>query len=64
MSSGSWAPVHASPAADSGQVVPPPPGPEPIRVRELPLPPVTPSTGAGSCTREINPRGTGCIGQS
>ncbi|CAM5312826.1 TolB family protein [Streptomyces aurantiogriseus] len=63
VSGGSLQPAHASPAADSGQVVPPP-RPEPVKVRELPLPPVTPSTEAGSCTREINPRGTGCVGQS
>ena len=44
--------------------VPRPPAPEPVKVRELPLPPVTASTAAGACTREINPRKTGCIGQS
>lgn len=64
MSSTSWQPANASSATGNGQAVPPPPQPEPIKVRELPLPPVTPSTEAGSCTREINPRGTGCIGQS
>lgn len=64
VSSTSWQPASASPATDGGQGVPPPPESEPIKVRELPLPPVTPSTEAGSCTREINPRGTGCIGQS
>lgn len=40
--------------------VPDPPAPEPIRVIELPLPPVADST-EGACTDEINPRGTGCI---
>lgn len=64
VTSTSWQPAHASPAAGSGQAVPPPPKPEPIKVRQLPLPPVTPSIEAGSCTTEINPRGTGCIGQS
>ncbi|KAI0437610.1 saponin hydrolase precursor [Xylaria telfairii] len=39
--------------------VPDPPAPEPVTVVELPMPPVT----AGSCTPEMNPRGTGCIGQ-
>ncbi|KAI0871594.1 hypothetical protein GGS24DRAFT_470782 [Hypoxylon argillaceum] len=39
--------------------VPDPPAPEPITVVELPLPPVT----TGSCTLDINPRGTGCIDQ-
>lgn len=41
--------------------IPPPPDPEPIEVVELPLPPVAPSNEAGSCTLEVNPRGTGCI---
>ncbi|KAJ8132233.1 hypothetical protein O1611_g1394 [Lasiodiplodia mahajangana] len=39
--------------------VPDPPAPEPVTIVELPLPPVT----TGSCTPEINPKGTGCIGQ-
>ncbi|KAI5927084.1 hypothetical protein F4810DRAFT_652254 [Camillea tinctor] len=39
--------------------VPDPPAPEPIEVTELPLPPVA----TDSCTSELNPRGTGCIGQ-
>lgn len=43
---------------------PPPPEPEPIKVHELPLPPVTSNTDEGSCTPEINPHKTGCIGQS
>ncbi|MER6810266.1 hypothetical protein ABT299_13405 [Spirillospora sp. NPDC000708] len=43
---------------------PPAPKPEPIKVSELPLPPVTPSIAAGSCTRSINPHGTGCLGVS
>ncbi|KAH7153481.1 hypothetical protein EDB81DRAFT_882418 [Dactylonectria macrodidyma] len=44
--------------------VPPPPNPEPITVTKLPLPPVAPSTQNGSCTPEINPRRTGCIGKT
>jgi hypothetical protein len=43
---------------------PPAPKPEPVTVTELPLPPVTASTAPGSCTTEINPRRTGCIGQA
>ncbi|KAL0262313.1 hypothetical protein SLS55_003756 [Diplodia seriata] len=38
--------------------------PEPISVTELPLPPVTPSTDEASCTPDINPRRTGCIGKT
>ncbi|KAI0392627.1 hypothetical protein F5Y17DRAFT_351509 [Xylariaceae sp. FL0594] len=41
--------------------LPPPPKPEPIEVKELPLPPVAPSTEEGSCTHRVNPLGTGCI---
>ena len=37
------------------------PTPEPIEIIELPLPPVAPSRDPGSCSVEINPRGTGCI---
>ncbi|KAF2998976.1 hypothetical protein E8E13_007428 [Curvularia kusanoi] len=37
------------------------PSPEPIDIAELPLPPVAPSRDAGSCSVDINPRGTGCI---
>ncbi|GAB2989961.1 hypothetical protein GCM10023080_064810 [Streptomyces pseudoechinosporeus] len=44
--------------------LPPAPRPEPISVRELPLPPVAPSTEVGSCTSEINPGRTGCIDRS
>lgn len=40
---------------------PPAPAPERIEVSALPLPPTAPSSDAGSCTRQINPRGTGCI---
>lgn len=48
----------------SASSVPAPPEPEPISVNELPLPPVTPSTEEGSCTADINPKGTGCIGKT
>ncbi|KAK7192140.1 saponin hydrolase precursor [Paraphaeosphaeria sporulosa] len=53
-------------AAVPGQIspppnIPPPPAPEPIEVCELPLPPVAPSDDVGSCTLQVNPRGTGCI---
>lgn len=67
--SGAAAPATAAPAgratgAAHGEPVPPAPKPEPIKVGELPLPPVAPSTSAGSCTRAINPHGTGCIGKA
>ncbi|KAL4922806.1 hypothetical protein BDW62DRAFT_215760 [Aspergillus aurantiobrunneus] len=42
----------------------PPPDPEPIKVIELPLPPVTPTDDEGSCTATLNPHRTGCIGIS
>ncbi|KAJ5737244.1 uncharacterized protein N7483_002369 [Penicillium malachiteum] len=42
--------------------IPAPPDPEPIEITDLPLPPVTHNETEGGCTREINPRGTGCIG--
>ncbi|KAI1378433.1 hypothetical protein F4677DRAFT_453570 [Hypoxylon crocopeplum] len=40
--------------------VPSPPEPEPIKIIELPLPPVS-SSVEGSCTQEVDPFGTGCI---
>lgn len=43
---------------------PPAPKPEPISVHELPLPPTTPSTAAGSCTAAVNPHRTGCVSQA
>ncbi|KAH8586967.1 hypothetical protein B0O99DRAFT_699474 [Bisporella sp. PMI_857] len=52
---------HDAPARRSNFQVPDPPEPEPIIVTELPLPPVAPSDDVGSCSAEINPRGTGCI---
>lgn len=47
-------------AAQSSSI-PPPPSPEPISVRELPLPPVIANGTVGGCTIAVNPRGTGCI---
>lgn len=47
--------------AGSTQNVPPPPSSEPIEVVELRLPPIAPSDEVGSCTLDVNPRGTGCI---
>ena len=41
--------------------VPAPPKPEPVKVIELPLPPVAPTDDEGQCTSHINPRGTGCM---
>lgn len=38
--------------------------PEPVSVRELPLPPTAPSAEPGSCTRKVNPHGTGCMSAS
>ncbi len=40
---------------------PPAPKPEPVVITELPLPPTAPTDSAGACTRNLNPRGTGCI---
>lgn len=48
----------------AAQAVPPPPRPEQISIRELPLPPTAPSDAVGSCTSAINPSGTGCMGAS
>ncbi|RSM02043.1 hypothetical protein CEP52_008195 [Fusarium oligoseptatum] len=44
--------------------IPPPPKPESITVRRLPLPPIAPTSDAGSCNTTINPRGTGCIAKT
>ncbi|KAF4958009.1 hypothetical protein FSARC_11138 [Fusarium sarcochroum] len=41
--------------------IPAPPKPEPIKLTTLPLPPVAPSNKTGACTKEVNPRGTGCM---
>jgi hypothetical protein len=40
---------------------PPAPKPEPVSIKELPLPPAVHSDAVGACTKSINPRGTGCI---
>ncbi|EEY17768.1 saponin hydrolase [Verticillium alfalfae VaMs.102] len=45
-------------------IIPPPPAPEPITVIELPLPPVAPDNREGSCSSEVNPARTGCIGRT
>ncbi|KAH8665159.1 hypothetical protein BGZ60DRAFT_529502 [Tricladium varicosporioides] len=42
---------------------PSPPVPEPITVTELALPPVAPDNSTSSCSMNINPHGTGCIGK-
>lgn len=47
----------------TGSDFPQPPEPEPITVTRLPLPPISPNDQEGSCSRQINPRGTGCIGK-
>ncbi len=41
-----------------------PKGTEPVSVRELPLPPTAPSDKPGSCTRQVNSHGTGCMSAS
>ena len=38
--------------------------PEPVSVVDLPLPPTAPSSAAGACTSQVNPRGTGCMSAS
>ncbi|KAH7115330.1 hypothetical protein B0J11DRAFT_496426 [Dendryphion nanum] len=45
----------------SSQNLQPPPLPEPIEVVELRLPPIAPNDTTGSCSSDVNPRGTGCI---
>lgn len=57
-------PTAQSQRLDLNHSIPPPPAPEPISITELPLPPVTNDTSPGGCTADINPHGTGCIGQS
>lgn len=42
----------------------PPPKPEPVTISELPLPPTAPADTPGTCTRAVNPGGTGCISAS
>lgn len=47
--------------AEASSASPPPPAPERIRAERLPLPPTAPSNAEGTCTRAVNPRGTGCV---
>ena len=55
----------AAPAlAHSPNPAPPVPKPEPVAITALPLPPTAPSDNAGSCTRAVNARGTGCMSAS
>jgi hypothetical protein len=54
-------PADAGELGRHGDRIPPPPAPERIDVTSLPLPPTAPSAEVGSCTRTVNPRGTGCI---
>ncbi|KAF1830285.1 hypothetical protein BDW02DRAFT_106117 [Decorospora gaudefroyi] len=42
-------------------LAPPPPAPEPINIRQLPLPPVIANETQGACTTDVNPLGTGCV---
>lgn len=41
-----------------------PHAPEPVSVRQLPLPPTAPSAAPGACTRKVNPHGAGCMSAS
>ncbi|KAH7186885.1 hypothetical protein BKA60DRAFT_531708 [Fusarium oxysporum] len=45
----------------SANSVPPPPKPEPVHLKRLPLPPGISDNAPGACTTKINPRGTGCM---
>lgn len=56
--------LGTSPPHSDDECAPPPPSPEPIAITTLPLPPVVNNTSPGSCTRDINPHGTGCTAQS
>lgn len=51
-------------SAFAGTYLPPPPRPEPVSIKELPVPPTAPSETVGSCTAAINPHGTGCLDPS
>ncbi|KAF3052367.1 hypothetical protein E8E11_010982 [Didymella keratinophila] len=46
---------------DAARSLPSPPVPESIEIVGLPLPPVASGREPGSCSFDINPRGTGCI---
>lgn len=50
-------------AQSSKHDFPPPPEPEPITVTRLSLPPISPNDEEASCSLQVNPHGTGCIGQ-
>lgn len=50
--------------ADASVACAAPHAPEPVSVHELPLPPTAPSAAPGSCSRTVNPHGTGCISAS
>jgi len=58
----SWMLLLVSANVDRAQAAqfPEPPAPEPISLRELPVPPVA-QDGPGSCTTAQNPRRTGCL---
>lgn len=47
--------------AKEARNAPAPPRPERVVLAALPLPPTSPSDDPGSCTRAVNPRGTGCM---
>lgn len=49
------------PRNDIDDNVPAPPEPEAISLVRVPLPPVAPSDEEGSCSLNVNPRGTGCV---
>ncbi|KAH7121440.1 hypothetical protein EDB81DRAFT_766257 [Dactylonectria macrodidyma] len=54
-------PSLAVPRSPTRAALPPPPDPEPIALKTLPLPPVAPSNEDGSCNLDINAKGTGCM---
>ncbi|WP_280508417.1 hypothetical protein [Nocardia flavorosea] len=52
------------PISDSGGVLTVDPSArlqQEVTLAQLPAPPTAPSTEAGACTTEVNPRGTGCV---
>ncbi|KAI8665974.1 Saponin hydrolase [Fusarium keratoplasticum] len=53
--------AHAAAVTTPPASVPNPPSPEPITLKQLPLPPISPSDDVGACTKQINSRGTGCL---
>lgn len=60
VASGLWA-LTCGAGNAATNAVPPPPAPELVTIKELPLPPTAPSEAPGSCSKELNPRGTGCV---